>query len=62
MTKQAWMEHARTAGDHDRKSCPQCAARRKTRASNAARTMRDEVYKSFGMVKVRGALGGTYYE
>jgi hypothetical protein len=29
---------------------------------NNARKARDEAYKSCGMVKVRGALGGTYWE
>ena len=29
---------------------------------NAARRARDEAARSLGLVKVRGALGGTYYE
>lgn len=35
-------------------------AKRKKR--NAARKERDEVMRSCGLVKVRGALGGTYWE
>lgn len=35
-------------------------AKRKKR--NARRKEIDDVYRSCGMVKVRGALGGTYYE
>lgn len=35
-------------------------AKRKKR--NDARKARDDAYRSCGMVKVRGALGGTYYE
>lgn len=35
-------------------------AKRKKR--NAARKAVDDAYKSCGMKKVRGALGGTYYE
>lgn len=29
---------------------------------NANRIAKDQVYKDLGMTKVRGALGGTYYE
>jgi hypothetical protein len=29
---------------------------------NAARKAHDQAYKDCGLVKVRGALGGTYYE
>lgn len=36
------------------------AIRRKR--ANRMRGDRDQVYRDLGMVKVRGAMGGTYYE
>lgn len=39
------------------------AAYEKTRARvNANRTAKDDAYRSLGLTKVRGALGGTYWE
>lgn len=35
---------------------------KKRQKRNAARKAVDDAYKSCGMKKVRGALGGTYYE
>jgi hypothetical protein len=34
----------------------------KRRRANASRRARNEAYKSAGMVRVRGNLGGTYWE
>lgn len=34
----------------------------RSRRQRLARKAKDEVYASSGMTKVRGALGGTYYE
>ena len=62
MTKQKWLEHMRKVGDHDRRTCPECQARAKTWKANRARKDRDAVYKSCGLVKVRGLLGGVYWE
>lgn len=42
--------------------CPECAARRKTRMATKNRNWKDEAYKAVGMKKVKGALGGTYWE
>jgi hypothetical protein len=43
----------------ERETCPECAARRRTlRAARARR----QAYADLGMVRVRGSLGGTYYE
>jgi hypothetical protein len=71
MTKQAWLEHASEAGyfnlsEEDRKnhvaSCDACQSRRKTKRATRRRQDRDEAYRSSGLVKVRGALGGIYWE
>ena len=46
--------------------CERCDAEEGRKAKNAkraaARRERDAMMKSLGMVKVRGALGGTYWE
>ena len=46
--------------------CPTCDADRLSKAERAERNRlrreRDQVYRDCGMTKVRGALGGTYYE
>ena len=49
--------------------CPTCDADDADRLSkanraerNRIRRERDQAYRDCGMVKVRGALGGTYYE
>lgn len=34
----------------------------KRRRQNEARRLRDQVYRDLGMKKVRGGLGGVYYE
>jgi hypothetical protein len=34
----------------------------KSKKASQARKERDQAYRDCGMVKVRGALGGTYYE
>ena len=43
--------------------CADCDGKlRISRKRRAARRARDEVMRSLGLVKVRGALGGTYWE
>ncbi len=43
--------------------CQDCdEGRRPTKRAKRQRSERDEIMRSLGMVKVRGALGGTYYE
>ena len=45
-------------------NCDHCAFKkiRHDHAHNVARRLRDMVYRDAGMVKVRGSLGGTYWE
>jgi hypothetical protein len=68
MTQAKWIEHAIESGHNkpearaERETCPECAARRRTlRAARSARARR-QAYADLGMVRVRGSLGGTYYE
>jgi uncharacterized Zn finger protein (UPF0148 family) len=43
--------------------CANCDGKKKKAKRNAARkSRRDEIMRSLGMTKVRGALGGTYWE
>ena len=44
--------------------CPKCdeGKRRKNAKRRAARKAREAVMRSLGLVKVKGALGGTYWE
>jgi len=43
--------------------CAACEDKaRRSRRSNLARKMRDQAMRDCGLVKVRGALGGTYWE
>ena len=73
MNKQTWQLHAKeviranpgmTKGDFavHAKTCPECLARRKTKRANDAARARHDAYASVGMVRVKGAMGGTYYE
>jgi hypothetical protein len=45
--------------------CTNCQERKRyerNRRERLARKAKKEVYESLGMVKVRGSLGGTYWE
>jgi hypothetical protein len=43
--------------------CEKCDQKeRRTKRARANRRARDAVMRSLGLVKVRGALGGTYWE
>lgn len=42
--------------------CPECKDRKKTRKATMNAQIRHELYSSLGLVRVKGALGGTYYE
>ena len=42
--------------------CPACEERPRSKRKGLTRTQRDRIMRSFGLKKVRGALGGTYYE
>lgn len=50
-------EHLKNTPD-----CPECQARRKSRAKNREARIMSGVYKDLGMKKVKGSLGGTYWE
>ena len=47
---------------HDFKSCPDCKARARNIRANRARIEKDMICRDMGLTKVRGALGGTYWE
>jgi hypothetical protein len=62
MTKEQWREHMAEVGPHSPDLCEHCRARRKTRRANLNRRCREDALRSCGLVKVRGALGGVYWE
>lgn len=68
MTKQQWKTHIIETGMTARQhvaahpDCPLCAARRKTRARNEAARERAGAMRDLGLVRVRGNLGGVYWE
>lgn len=62
MTKAQWMEHYKAVGTHDYSNCEICKARRKTKRRNESAKAKTDAYKMAGLVKVRGALGGVYWE
>lgn len=65
MTKDQWLRHwnhAKNDPGHDVKSCPECQSRLKTKRHNASAKARRDIYNSLGMKRVRGLLGGIYYE
>ncbi len=51
MTKLQWQEHARITGDHDRKACPDCKARLRTKKKNSYARAYSDAMRSVGMVK-----------
>ncbi len=53
-------EIATRDGDNLCRTCEDSAAKKKKRA--AARKAKDDAMRSCGLVKVRGALGGVYWE
>jgi uncharacterized protein with PIN domain len=65
MTKLQWKRHfeaVKLDPGHDFKTCPECQARLRTkRANERARAIR-AAYSDLGMVRVKGNLGGVYYE
>jgi len=42
--------------------CDDCERNRKRKAAAQRRRERDQVMRDCGLVKVRGAMGGTYWE
>lgn len=47
---------------HSALNCAECKARGKTKSKSLARAMRDQAMRDCGLVKVRGASGGVYWE
>lgn len=58
---QAWRD-AIAKHTLEQPDCPACKDRQRTRKATIRRSARHEAYLAAGLVKVRGALGGTYYE
>ena len=49
-------------GAHPAGTCTGCDTRRRNGRRAAARRERDGIMRDCGLVKVRGALGGAYWE
>jgi len=65
MTKIEWKRHwddVKGNGDHDYRTCPQCQARLKTKRANERAGAIRAAYSDLGMIRVKGNLGGIYYE
>lgn len=62
MSKKEWLKHMAEVGEHDKLKCSECHRRVITLRAARNRKLRDEVGEICGLVKVRGALGGTYWE
>ena len=61
MNRELWKEAVlRHREEHP--DCKPCLDRMKTKRSNANRRAHSDVYRSLGMVMVRGSLGGVYWE
>lgn len=52
----------RTGKIYKRGTAQQCAVYIKNKKARFAQKLKDDAMASFGLVKVKGALGGTYYE
>lgn len=48
--------------NHMDNGCEACKERSKTKNKASRRKERDQMMKDCGLVKVKGALGGTYWE
>jgi tRNA(Ile2) C34 agmatinyltransferase TiaS len=62
MTKLQWQDHLKSTGVHDYSKCPECNKRSATRKACARQKAIRQVYSDLGMIRVRGNLGGVYYE
>ncbi len=49
-------------GDNECRECEDNASKARRAKARASRKARDQVMRDCGLVKVRGALGGTYWE
>jgi hypothetical protein len=57
--RMAWVE---ATTNHINNGCEACKERSKTKNKASRRKERDQMMKDCGLVKVRGALGGVYWE
>lgn len=65
MTKEQWQAHNESEKNnplHDRVTCKECNKRRQTKRANLRAKAIRSAYADCGMVRVRGNLGGIYYE
>jgi hypothetical protein len=62
MTKQEWAKHFESIGVHDYSNCAECKKRRATKKACVRAKALRQMYSDLGMVRVRGNLGGVYYE
>ena len=54
-------EIATRDGDNECRACEDAAEKKRVRRRKARRE-RDDALRSLGLVKVKGAMGGTYWE
>lgn len=57
--KLTWQE---TIKAHLQNKCAECLDRKRTRKANEYQKSRHEAMTDLGLVRVKGALGGVYYE
>jgi hypothetical protein len=76
MTKEKWIEHIKESFGTEVEDikgaakrhlelypdCPECKARLKTMNHNRAARVRHAIMTDMGLKRVRGSLGGIYYE
>lgn len=56
------VEYAQQLKAHIASGCAECKARLQTKRASGNARAKHEAYLSAGLVRVRGALGGIYYE
>ena len=65
MTKLEWQIHwaeVKLNPLHDYKTCPKCQSRLKTKRKSSQAKAKRDVYRSLGMKRVKGSLGGIFWE
>jgi hypothetical protein len=62
MTKKEYQKHRIEIGNHDTKNCETCKARLATVKANLKHRKKEDFLRSLGLTKVKGSLGGTYWE
>jgi len=61
ITKNEWLGYLLVHRE-ERPECPECKARKKSREANLRAKNHRAAYRDLGMKRVRGSLGGVYYE